>query len=102
MRSESAILEEIKNFEPVDGDWLDLDDLLNELWVAGVSAESLPIIFNVFEKFPDDDGAGVFWSIVHGVESLNFDYENELKKSLERNPSFMGKVMLQRLDKSHG
>jgi hypothetical protein len=56
----------------------------------------------VFERFPDEDGAGVFWSIVHGIESLDVDYEQTLRASLARRPSRMGQIMLRRLDRASG
>jgi hypothetical protein len=94
------ILRDIEAFRPTDGVWLPLDDLLAELWDAGAPARALPMLFGVFERFPEDDGAGVLWSIVHGVEGLDFDYEQPLRDSLARQPSDMGKIMLGRLERS--
>lgn len=99
-RSIDDILRDIEAFRPVDGMWLPLDRLLVELWDAGVPARALPTLFGVFERFPNDDGAGVLWSIVHGVERLDLDYEQPLRASLARRPSHMGKVMLGRLERS--
>lgn len=95
-----AILRDIDTFAPENGNWRALDELLSELWTVGVRAGQVPTLFRVFERYPDEDGAGVLWSIVHGVESLPFDYEEALRDSLARQPSLMGKVMLQRLEKS--
>lgn len=92
-----SVLKDIDDFVPVNGNWRRLDDLLDELWSEGVVEGQLPILFRVFERFPEEEGAGVFWSIVHGVESLTFDYEPFLKQSMARQPSLMGKLMLQRL-----
>ncbi|WP_347332976.1 hypothetical protein [Marinimicrobium locisalis] len=97
MRSSAQILEEISVFEPIEDEWLPLDGLLEELWISGVSEEFLPILFGVFERYPEEDGAGVLWSIVHGVESLPFDYEPTLKESMNKKPSIMGEIMLKRL-----
>jgi hypothetical protein len=95
-----TVLREIEEFTPVHGNWRRLDDLLDELWSEGVAEGQLPILFHVFERFPEEDGAGVLWSIVHGVESLSFDYEPFLRQSLARQPSLMAKIMLQRLEKA--
>ena len=100
MKTKEQVLAEIQAFQPTDRNWLDLDTLFAELWNIGVSEDALPTLFGVFERFPEDDGAGVLWSIVHGVESLDLDYEIELRASLERMPSFMGDIMLKRLEKS--
>lgn len=99
-RAPDDILRDIDAFRPHDGVWLPLDGLLAELWDAGVTAATLPTLFGVFERFPEDDGAGVLWSIVHGVESLDLDYEQPLRESLVRQPSEMGQIMLARLEKS--
>ena len=96
-----AVLKDIEEFAPIGGDWRRLDDLLDELWSEGVSEGQLPILFRVFERFPEEDGAGVLWSIVHGVEGLPFDYEAFLRQSMARQPSFMGDVMLKRLEKAN-
>lgn len=98
MRSHSHILKYIAAFEPVSGIWLPLDDLLIELWAVGPPpALALPVLFGVFERFPEDDGAGVFWAIVHGIEALPFNYEPFLQESHSRKPSEMTEVMLMRL-----
>ncbi|APO96127.1 hypothetical protein OR60_16180 [Xanthomonas vesicatoria] len=103
MRSQSDILEDIANFKPMAGSWLPLDNLLNELWLAGEPSVSiLPTLFGVFERFPADDGAGVLWSIVHGVEALPYNYEPLLRESYSRTPSEMARIMLARLAKSSG
>jgi hypothetical protein len=103
MRSHTEILRDITRFKPHDGVWLELDDLLSELWLAGQPPiDALPILFGVFEKFPEEDGAGVLWSIVHGVEALSYSYESLLRESHDRRPSEMSEVMLIRLNNSKG
>lgn len=96
-----AVLKDIEEFAPVGGNWRQLDDLLAELWSEGVTEGQIPILFRVFERFPDEDGAGVLWSIVHGVESLPFNYEPLLRQSIARQPSFMAAIMLRRLEKAN-
>jgi hypothetical protein len=97
-----GVLREIQDFSPSQSDWRPLDTLLDELWALGVSAGALRILFGVFERFPEDDGAGVLWSIVHGVESLDIDYEAALRESLQRRSSLMGTIMLERLLRANG
>jgi len=100
-RQQNEILLEIDRFMPSPtGDWRELDMLLSELWQGNVSTACLPVLFRVFERFPKDDGAGVFWSIAHGVESTDLDYEGPLRESLSRQPSDLGQIMLRRLEKS--
>jgi hypothetical protein len=100
MRDAVEILGDIERFEPANGLWLPLDALLQELWQAGVKSDHLPVLFRVFERFPQDDGAGVLWSIVHGVERHSTEYEAPLRESMRRVQSEMGEVMLQRLERS--
>ena len=97
MRDAAQILRDIAGFQPIGGEWLPLDDLLQELWDAKPTEEALPVLFGVFERFPEDDGAGVLWTIVHGVEHLPFDYETELRESYARAPSMMAESMLIRI-----
>lgn len=97
MRSTAEVLRDIDRFQPAGGDWRPLDALLDELWGAGVPEAALPALFRVFERFPDEDGAGVLWSIVHGVEHLPFAYEAPLRASHARAPSHMAEVMLDRI-----
>ena len=103
MRTHSEILKDIKAFSSLDGDWRGLDALLNELWDSGTpQPDALPILFGVFERFPEDDGAGVFWAIVHGVEGLPLDYEPALQVSHQRCPSLMSEIMMRRLANARG
>jgi hypothetical protein len=94
------ILSRIAEFKPTDGNWRELDDLLGGLWSAGVTTECLPILFHVFERYPDEDGAGVLWGIVHGVEASELRYEEPLRVSMARRPSHMGRIMLDRLERT--
>ncbi|MFC4929661.1 hypothetical protein [Massilia sp. GCM10023247] len=100
-RPQTEILSDIDQFEPCpDGNWLGLDALLAELWLTSeVSQACLPVLFRVFERFPDDPSAGVCWGIVHGIESTHLDYEKPLRESLSRQASELGEVMLYRLEK---
>jgi hypothetical protein len=96
MRTSQDIITDINQFKPEDGNWLRLDALLNELWESGDQEKFTTDLLSVFERFPHDDGAGVLWSIIHGVESFN-SYERQLIDSLNRQPSEMGLVMLRRI-----
>ena len=97
MRSKLDILRDISVFEPLNENWLSLEELLEELWAIGIEKGDTPFLFSIFERFPNDDGAGVFWSIVHGLESAQFGYKKELESSLQKVTSEMGKIMMKRL-----
>lgn len=101
MRKPAEILRDIARFTPVNGIWLPLDHLLEELWRTGCPGpECLSVLFGVFERFPRDDGAGVLWTVVHCIEGLPYDYQQELRESYARVPSDMGQIMMTRLANS--
>lgn len=95
-RPVSDILTGLEDFEPSDGNWLALDGLLEELFSSGAASEGVDAMLAVFEKYPTEDGAGVFWAIVHGLESLP-GYEPKLVESLRRVSSDFALVMVNRL-----
>jgi len=96
VRTAAQVVTDIRAFQPADGNWRRLDDLLGELWVTGEAGRHVPDLLAVLERFPEDEGAGVLWSIVHGVESLP-GYEAELVQSVRRQPSELGITMVGRL-----
>ena len=96
MRQVKEIISEIESYESDDGNWLRLDELVTELWESGNLEIGIDTLFRVFEKNPTDDGAGVFWTILHGLESL--EYEQKLYDSLMDRPSHMTITMLKRIE----
>ena len=96
MRKTSEILEEIGKFTPDNGNWLGLEALLAELWKSPPSREWVLPLLMVFERFPDEDGAGVMWSIIHGLETIE-GYESILEESARARPTWMKSVMLKRI-----
>jgi hypothetical protein len=95
VRPIADIVADIERFEPVDENWLDLEELVAELFTLP-SLSSAEVLLRVFERYPTDDGAGVFWSILHGIESLP-GYESLLIDSLRRRPSEFALIMVNRL-----
>jgi len=95
-RSAAQILADIDNFAPENGNWLKLDALLIELWQSEKQEEGLVNMLRVLERFPEDHGEGVLWSIVHGAEKIE-GYEKELLKSVRRQPADLSVTMLQRM-----
>ncbi len=95
-RSNSEIVADLESFAPVDDEWLRLDDLLGELWSGGSPANAIETLLGIFERFPESDGNGVFWTIIHGLEDIG-GYEVTLIDSIRREPSFCGLIMVNRL-----
>lgn len=95
-RTSQEIIDEIDVFHPIGGDWQSLDTLLAELWSTGEPHKHIAGLLAVLERFPGGDGAGVLWSIVHGLESLP-GYESALIRSACRKPSELSVAMIGRL-----
>ncbi|NMO18092.1 hypothetical protein HPC49_10125 [Pyxidicoccus fallax] len=90
------VVEALEHFQWDGGDWLGLDELVDELWKSGAPRQGLQALLGVFERYPDSTGYGVFWSILHGIESLG-DYEPVLISSMRRAPSLFGVMMVGRI-----
>jgi hypothetical protein len=101
MRSVPAILRDIESFQPTeDGNWLVLDSLLQELWTEKKGPpEALVPLFQLLERFPEDESAGVLWTVLHGIESYP-QYETELVESLHRHPTDITVTMVHRIANS--
>ena len=73
---------------------------LDELIGAAVDLPQHPALdqalFGIFERFPAEDGYGVYWSIVHGLERRGA-YEPALLASVRRKPVFFNTLMLGRM-----
>ena len=95
-RNIGTILSEVESYTPEDGNWLPLDDLLAELWAHTPSTDWVLTLLTVFERFPGEDGAGVFWSIVHGLETIP-GYEAILEESHSLKPAEFKSIMLRRI-----
>lgn len=96
MRKTKEIISEIESYSSDNGNWLRLDELVTELWESGEPEIGIDTLFGVFEKNPTSDGTGVFWSILHGLETL--EYEQKLYASLLDRPSHMTIIMMKRIE----
>ncbi len=95
-RTSDQIVADLQAFQPIDGNWLALDRLLSELWATDQAQNHVSDLLGILERFPEDDGVGVLWSVVHGLESIP-RYEPLLIESLQRRPSRLGVTMVRRL-----
>ena len=95
MKSQEQILAELDSFYPEEHEWEALDELIEEASYHP-GKDTVKILLNVFERFPEHDGCRVFWSIVHTLEAIG-DYESELVNSIQRQPHEMSVLMLNRL-----
>jgi hypothetical protein len=86
----------IREFTPQEGVWLPLEQHFEQAFGSSDPKQYYNAIFNLFERYPDDDGAGVFWSALHGMEAVG-GYEDLLLQYFRRHPSLMTKTMLRRI-----
>jgi hypothetical protein len=92
----TQIIADIDAFQPMDGNWLGLDALLSDLFQSDSPESGMDAMFRIFERYPEEDGCGVFWSIVHGLESLPA-YESKLVEAVRRVPTEFSLIMVYRL-----
>ena len=96
-RDAAAIIADLNSyFGTDDSTWLDLDSLVEELCLSPVSAAGLDALFSVCERHPTHDGFGVFWTILHNIESVP-NYEPHLLQSLRNRPSLFAVDMVNRI-----
>jgi len=89
----------IREFSPENGGWLPLERLFEQAFSSPDPKKYYHAIFNLFERFPEEDGAGVFWSALHGMEAVG-GYEDFLLRYFRRHPSLMTRTMLRRIQNS--
>jgi hypothetical protein len=88
----------IRGFEPINGDWRPLDDLIGQLCRHPLTDEGIDALLAVLERFPTEDGAGVLWSIVHALEHEEpVRYQPRLLASLRRTPAELSVTMVNRI-----
>lgn len=93
----TSLLAPIESFHVADDNWRELDAHVQALCASGEDLfAALPTLLRVFERYPRHDGHGVFWGILHAIESVR-GYEAVLVDHVTRTPTEMGITMLQRL-----
>jgi hypothetical protein len=73
-----------------------LEALLLKLSPSNLSNEEYCALFGLFERFPEHDGFGIFWSVLHILEKSP-RHEPFLLESVQRKPSEFGLRMVARL-----
>ncbi|MCW6078082.1 DUF2442 domain-containing protein [Clostridium sporogenes] len=85
----------IKEFKPINDDWVELEYILDEVYEKGYESECLGAMFRLYEKYSEEDN-DVLWGMLHGIESIN-GYEERIQWSLKRNTSVFVIIMINRL-----
>lgn len=73
-----------------------LDELIRGFSDVQPTRQDFEELLSVFERFPDHDGFGVFWSIVHCMEHFQ-GYEPALLESVRRTPGEFNLMMINRM-----
>jgi hypothetical protein len=73
-----------------------LDASVQQLLASEKPELGIDALLRVFERFPNKDGFGIFWSILSGLERLP-DYEEKLIESIRRQPSEFSLLMVNRM-----
>jgi hypothetical protein len=80
-----------------DADQLNrLDNAVNDITHARQPLLFIEPLLRIFERFPQADGFGVFWSILHRIEAMS-GYEPFLLASIKREPSEFTIMMVNRI-----
>lgn len=64
-----------------------------------LTTEEIDAVLNLYERFPDEDGYGIFWSLLHAVEA-SAGYEGALFDSVSRAPGEFNVMLVGRLAKA--
>jgi hypothetical protein len=93
-----ALIEAVERFtEPQDETQLQqLEEAVGTTRPEDCGQPEFRALLSVFERFPEDDGYGIFWSIVHCLEASQ-GYESALIESVSRCPAEFNLLMVNRL-----
>ncbi len=78
------------------GELQKLEAALDTLFQLPQPERGVKTLFRLFERFPNEDGNGIFWTVLHGLEKLP-GYEPYLKESIKRVPMEFNLLMVNRL-----
>jgi hypothetical protein len=73
-----------------------LELLIAAIVPSSVTPELYRALFGIFERFPDHDGYGGFWTILHLLEKCP-GYERHLLDSVHRRPAEFNLLMVNRM-----
>ncbi|QEH34909.1 hypothetical protein OJF2_34540 [Aquisphaera giovannonii] len=99
MRNIHEIVAEVDALAPDDASELDLarlHALAVEYFSHAEAPRHLDAWFRLFERFPEGDGGGVFWSILHGIEAQPGSDEFVVA-SVARQPTHLPVLMVNRI-----
>lgn len=99
VRTVHELIHELERFQPEEENWLPLDDLIQEIILTQAPHEAIDAMLGLFERYPDEDGYGIFWTMLREIEHF-LGYEGHVFDSLRRQPSMFAVLMVGRMLKS--
>ena len=91
------VVAEIDALPTADSEDLDrLQALIDEYFASPDAATHIDVWFRLFERFPDDHGHGVFWTILHGIEAQPSS-DSAVVASVRRRPTHYPVLMVNRM-----
>jgi hypothetical protein len=91
------VVADIDALPTADGDDLGrLQKLIDEYFASPVAAEHIDVWFRLYERFPEDHGYGVFWTILHGLEAQP-ECDAAVVASVHRRPTHYSVMMVNRM-----
>jgi hypothetical protein len=91
------VVAEIDALPTADGEDLDrLQALIDEYFTSPDAAVHIDVWFRLYERFPDDHGHGVFWTILHGIEAQPGS-DAAVVASVRRRPTYYPVLMVNRM-----
>jgi hypothetical protein len=73
-----------------------LEELLSSVEPSACGQPEFDALLQLYERFPEHDGFGVFWSVLHFLEACS-GYEEALVRSVLREPVEFNLTMVNRL-----
>jgi hypothetical protein len=91
------IVADIDALPTADGDDLDrLQTLIDEYFASTAATAHIDVWFRLYERFPNDHGHGVFWTILHGLEAQS-GCDAAVVASVRRRPTHYPVMMVNRM-----
>lgn len=96
-RDISRVVADIDALPTADGnDLVRLQALIDEYFVSPVADAHINVWFRLYERFPENHGHGVFWTILHGLEAQS-GCAAAVIASVRRRPTHYPVMMINRM-----
>jgi hypothetical protein len=98
-KSIQTIIAEIDSLTTIESaeDLTHLQELVDLYFACPEAGTYLEVWFRLYERFPEDDSGGIFWAILHGIETYHPNSDRFTVESVLRQPSEFPIVMVNRL-----